>query len=234
MQANNNELSTLLRRARERVRLSQKALATRSGISQSYIAKLELGLNTRPGRDVIETLSRSLGLNPIEAEDLLRRAGYSNNLVADGRPAAGFSADMVLLPILGRVAAGQPIFAPENLEGEVLVPRTWIGLGEERITFVVQVRGDSMVGAGVCDGDRLVVRQQSECQDGDMVVARIDGEPTVKWLRNAAGRWWLESERHPGRYDLYGAGQEWQVVGVVKHLYRPDIGRPRAKRTSET
>lgn len=81
------------------------------------------------------------------------------------------------LPVLGRVAAGVPLLAVENREGEILLPEEFTGHGD---FFVLRVRGDSMVEAGIFDGDLVVVRQQPTAENGDIVVALIDDEATVK------------------------------------------------------
>ncbi|MDR5684302.1 MAG: transcriptional repressor LexA [Armatimonadota bacterium] len=83
----------------------------------------------------------------------------------------------VLLPVVGRVTAGEPILAEQNIEDSFLLPEEFTGGGE---CFLLRVRGESMVGAGIHDGDYLVVRRQSHADNGDIVVARIGDEATVK------------------------------------------------------
>jgi repressor LexA len=82
-----------------------------------------------------------------------------------------------MLPVLGRVAAGVPLLAVENQEGMIPLPVDFTGHGE---LFALRVRGDSMVEAGILDGDLVVVRQQPGAENGDIVVALIDDEATVK------------------------------------------------------
>ncbi len=84
------------------------------------------------------------------------------------------------LPIIGRVAAGSPLLAVEHIEDTCDVPPT---LFSPRADFLLRVRGDSMVGAGILDGDLLAVHKTSEARDGQIVVARIEDEVTVKRLR---------------------------------------------------
>lgn len=81
------------------------------------------------------------------------------------------------LPVLGRVAAGIPLLAVENREGELLLPAEITGHGD---LFVLRVHGDSMIEAGIFDGDLVVVRQQPTAENGDIVVALIEDEATVK------------------------------------------------------
>jgi len=81
------------------------------------------------------------------------------------------------LPLVGRVAAGQPITAEENIEDYIEVPAI---LGGEEGQFILAVRGDSMVDAGILDGDYVVVRQQDTAADGEIIVALVEEEATVK------------------------------------------------------
>ena len=85
---------------------------------------------------------------------------------------------LVEVPLVGRVAAGQPLLAEENLEGTVKVDRFFIG--QSREVFALRVQGDSMIEDGIHDGDFIFVRKQLTADKGDTVVAMIDGEATVK------------------------------------------------------
>lgn len=84
------------------------------------------------------------------------------------------------LPVLGRVAAGQPIEAVENIERTIVVPQ---GLFRQRPTYMLRVQGDSMKDAGILDGDLIAVRKSNMARSGQIVVARIDDDVTVKTLR---------------------------------------------------
>ena len=81
------------------------------------------------------------------------------------------------LPILGRVAAGQPLLSDQNLEGTSVVPHGWVN-GDE--AFLLKVQGDSMIGAHICPGDQALVRRQSTAENGDIVVALLNDEATIK------------------------------------------------------
>lgn len=80
------------------------------------------------------------------------------------------------VPLVGRVAAGMPLLAQENIEDTLPLPADFVGEN----TFLLKVKGDSMIEVGILDGDYLVVRQQSTAQNGDIVVALIEDEATVK------------------------------------------------------
>lgn len=85
-----------------------------------------------------------------------------------------------MLPVVGKVAAGAPIEAIENIERTVPVPRD---LFRQRPTYLLKVQGDSMVDVGIFDGDLIAVRKSNTAQSGEIVVARIDDEVTVKTLK---------------------------------------------------
>lgn len=84
------------------------------------------------------------------------------------------------VPVLGRVAAGQPILADEHVETTVHVDSFFLGTGKADRVFALRVTGDSMIEAGIFDGDYIFVKKQIEARNGDIVVAMIDGEATVK------------------------------------------------------
>jgi repressor LexA len=97
--------------------------------------------------------------------------------------------DTVLVPLIGRIAAGPPILAEENFEDFIPLPRWLVPRTGE--LFLLTVVGDSMIGAGIRDGDLVLVRNQPDAENGDIVAAMIDGEATVKTLSLAANHVWL-------------------------------------------
>ncbi len=114
------------------------------------------------------------------------------------------------IPVVGIVTAGQPILAFENLEGTM----PWEG---EPGCFALRVRGDSMINAGILPGDKVVVRPQSSADDGQIVVARIGDEATVKRLFRRNGQVLLLPE-NPNYQPIDGS--EAELVGVVKAVFR--------------
>ena len=112
------------------------------------------------------------------------------------------------IPLIGTVTAGLPILALENREGTI----SWDG---DPSCFALRVRGDSMINAGIFSGDVVVVRPQPTADDGQIVVARLEDEATVKRLRRRNGQIWLmpENEAYAPIDGTYG-----QIVGVVKAL----------------
>ena len=112
----------------------------------------------------------------LQREDLKSRALRPVNGL--GKPIES-DPEMVDIPLLGRVAAGVPLLAVENVNETVRVDRFFIG--QSREVFALRVKGDSMIEAGIHDGDFIFVRKQVSAERGDMVVAMIDGEATVKF-----------------------------------------------------
>ena len=95
------------------------------------------------------------------------------------------------IPLIGHVAAGNPILAVENTEAVLPLPADFVGDGE---LFMLRVRGESMINAGILDGDYLVVRSQPDAQNGEIVVALIDDEATVKRFYKENGHFRLQPE----------------------------------------
>ena len=99
--------------------------------------------------------------------------------------------EMVNVPLVGTVAAGQPILAAENIESYFPIPSEYVPNAD---TFMLKVKGESMVNAGIFDGDQIMVQQQSTADNGDIVVALIDEEATVKTFYKENGRYRLQPE----------------------------------------
>jgi repressor LexA len=92
------------------------------------------------------------------------------------------------VPLVGRIAAGAPILAEQEVEEVFPLPATLVGEGE---LYMLKVVGDSMIDAAICDGDYVVVRSQKDCNKGEIVAAMIDGEATVKTFSMKNGKVWL-------------------------------------------
>ncbi len=114
------------------------------------------------------------------------------------------------IPVIGVVTAGVPILAFENQEGTM----AWDG---DPNCFALRVRGDSMINAGILSGDKVVVRPQQTATDGQIVVARIGDEATVKRLQHRRGKVWLMPEND--NYEPID-GSEAELIGIVKAVVR--------------
>ena len=128
-----------------------------------------------------------------DAGYLTRGAGRPRTAVEAGSPAAGrWPTDGVKVPLVGRIAAGVPLLAEEMIEDTFWLPRRLVGEGT---LFMLRVAGDSMSGAGIADGDLVVVRKQPVAENGEIVAAAIttegEAEATVKTLQRANGHVWL-------------------------------------------
>lgn len=124
------------------------------------------------------------------------------------------SGEVVRLPLVGRVSAGTPVLAEEHVEDMIPIPRRFVGWNEE--SFLLTVRGDSMIGAGIFDGDLVIVRCQQVADPGDLVVALLDNEATVKRMDVEAGRPCLRAE-NPAYMPIR---REFEVLGKVVGLLR--------------
>jgi repressor LexA len=96
--------------------------------------------------------------------------------------------DAAMVPLVGRIAAGVPITADQQVDEVFPLPRQLVGKGE---LFMLKVVGDSMIDAAICDGDWIVVRQQKTAENGDIVAAMLDDEATVKVFQQRDGHTWL-------------------------------------------
>ena len=151
------------------------------------------------------TASVSYHLNQLKKKGLLvspSAKGAKRAVVASQR--AGY------IPVVGVVTAGLPILAVENQEGSM----PWDG---DPSCFALRVRGDSMIGAGILDGDKVVVRPQATADDGQIVVALLGDEATVKRLSRKNGQVWLLPENE--NYDPID-GSEAELIGLVKAVIR--------------
>ena len=127
--------------------------------------------------------------------------------------------DMTSLPLIGAVTAGLPMLAEQNIERYVPVPRYLVHSGDEH--FVLRVEGESMRNAGILDRDLVIVRSQQNANIGEIVVALIETEATVKRLAEADGRRYLKAE-NPAYPDIYPEG-EWSIQGKVVALVRENM-----------
>lgn len=156
-------------------------------------------------------------LEALERKGYIRRtAGSSRAIVLVG--AATDAVPVLRLPLVGAVRAGAPHEAIEHREGEVLVDPALVRSAD---SFVLRVQGDSMIEAQICDGDLAVVRPQANAENGEIVVALIDGEATLKRFYREEGRIRLQPEnRHMAPIFIDSTGGEVVIVGKVTGLMR--------------
>ena len=128
--------------------------------------------------------------------------------IGDSRPAATY------VPMVGRIAAGGPILAEERVEEVMPLPKSLVGDGT---LFLLEVSGDSMIDAAICNGDYVVIRQQPNAENGEIVAAMLDGEATVKTLQRKGGQVWLLP--HNEAYEPID-GTDATILGKVTAVLR--------------
>jgi repressor LexA len=157
---------------------SMREIGERVGLTSSSSVAHQLRVLEEKGylkRDPNRPRALSV-FNPDEAE------GVDETGVGDAMPAATY------VPMVGRIAAGGPILADERVEEILPLPKSLVGEGT---LFMLEVVGDSMVDAAICNGDYVVVRQEQTAENGEIVAALIDGEATVKTFQRKNGQVWL-------------------------------------------
>lgn len=122
--------------------------------------------------------------------------------------------EMVNVPIVGTVAAGQPILAEQNIDSYFPIPAEYM---PSKQTFILRVKGDSMINAGIFNGDNVVVKQQSTASNGDIVVALIDDSATVKTYYKENGHYRLQPENDTMDPIIV---DDLQILGKVFGVFR--------------
>ena len=126
--------------------------------------------------------------------------------------------DPVELPILGRIAAGTPILAEENIEGTIAIDRSWV---QGKNSFILKVQGNSMVDAGIHDGDYAIVKQNYVANNSDIVAALIEDEATLKRFYKEEDRIILKPENSEMEPIVIRRGEKnVSIIGKVTGIYR--------------
>lgn len=154
----------------------------------------------------------------LPGHDKIRPDGNREEAAAPEIPEAGAldiaSQAATYVPLVGRIAAGIPILAEEQVEDVFPLPRQLVGEGT---LFLLKVAGDSMINAAIADGDWVVVRQQEEAENGEIVAFMIDGEATVKTLKRSDGHVWL-MPHNPAYTPILG--DDATILGKVVAVLR--------------
>lgn len=153
-------------------------------------------------------------LKTLERRGLISRDPTKPRALRSEMAPRGTVPDTIVMPVIGKVAAGVPITAQENIEGEFVLPASF-ARGSEN--FMLRVQGDSMVEAAILDGDLIVVRPQRTADNGEIVVAMVDGEATVKRFYREDGRVRLQPE-NAAMEPIYSS--DVTVVGRVEAVVR--------------
>ncbi len=209
---------------RRRKSLSEKQLAILEVIQRS-VSRRGYPPSMREIGDAVGLASLSSvthQLNQLELAGYLRRDPNRPRAlevlidipVADDPNASTPVGDAAMVPLVGRIAAGVPITAEQQVEEIFPLPRQLVGKGE---LFMLKVSGDSMIDAAICDGDWVVVRSQHTAENGEIVAAMLDGEATVKVFRQRDGHTWLLPRNTAFEPIL---GDQAEVLGKVVAVLR--------------
>ena len=173
----------------------------------------------------VREVARALGKSAQAIQqhiEVLRAKGYLDHQPSKSRanvPLAGVSENerVVDLPLLGRIRAGLPVLAEENREGTIPLPREWVG---DEAVFLLKVEGDSMIDAHILPADMVLVRKQPRVENGEIVVARVDGdEATLKRFYRSDGRIRLKPE-NPRYQVIELRADEVEIIGKVIGVFR--------------
>lgn len=209
---------------RRRKNLSEKQLAILEVIQRSVAAR-GYPPSMREIGDAVGLASLSSvthQLNQLELSGYLRRDPNRPRALevlievpgADDPDLPAPVADVAMVPAVGRIAAGIPITAEQQVDEVFPLPRQLVGKGE---LFMLKVVGESMIDAAICDGDWVVVRQQRTADNGEIVAAMLDGEATVKVFRQRDGHTWLLPRNTAFEPIL---GDQAEVLGKVVAVLR--------------
>ncbi len=191
-------------------------------------------INRRGFPPTIQELADILGISGPSVRDQVNQLVRKRYVKRESRKARGLTvlrepADEVLelraVPIVGRVAAGQPILAEENVIGEVLVDSRAVRSGR---CFALEVDGDSMIDAGIHDRDLVVVREQPVAEHGDIVVALLDQDATIKRLFIRDERIELRPGNPTHRPMLIGPDDGLRILGKVVAVSRSGVDQSNA------
>ena len=195
-------------------------LASKSGIHRLITALEERGFLRRlPHRaralEVVKLPQQATAAAPPKG-----RAPFKPQLVESGQAAPIAANDSRDLPVLGRIAAGTPIEAIQQERDRLPVPESMLGAGEH---FVLEVQGDSMINAGILDGDFVVIRRTDAANSGDIVVALVMGEEaTLKRLRRKGASIALEAANPAYETRIFGPDQvavQGKLVGLIRRYH---------------
>lgn len=213
-------------RTRRRTSLSDKQLAILEMIQRS-VASRGYPPSMREIGDAVGLSSLSSvthQLNQLELSGYLRRdpnRPRALEVLIDLPSSSGENTDAgpqvqdaAMVPLVGRIAAGIPITADQQVDEVFPLPRQLVGKGD---LFMLKVVGESMIDAAICDGDWVVVRQQKDASNGEIVAAMLDGEATVKVFRQRDGHTWLLPRNSAFEPIL---GDDAEVLGKVVAVLR--------------
>jgi repressor LexA len=199
-------------------------LASKSGIHRLITALEERGFLRRLAHraralEVVKMPQQATAASPPKG-----RAPFRPQVVEGDRPASGadlpIANDVRELSVLGRIAAGTPIDAIQHERDRMSVPEALLGAGEH---YILEVQGDSMINAGILDGDQVIIRKGSTANSGEIVVALVMGEEaTLKRLRKKGASIALEAANPAYETRIFGPDQiqvQGKLVGLIRRYH---------------
>ena len=195
-------------------------LASKSGIHRLITALEERGFLRRLAHRARALEIVKLPQQATPASPSRGRSDFKPTVIDGAAAAAAVQHEVRDLPILGRIAAGTPIEAIQHERDRLHVPETMLGAGEH---YVLEVQGDSMINAGIFDGDFVVIRKGRDANSGEIVVALVDGsEATLKRLRRKGDSIALEAANPAYQTRVYGPDQvqvQGKLVGLMRRYH---------------
>ena len=185
---------------------SIRQIAAHFGISSTFGVKRHLDALVKKGYLLVEG-NTSRGIS------LLKHDSFDNN-----EKSSFFNEEVYRIPIVGRVAAGSPILAEENIEGTITVDPSF--MKKSKSCFSLKVKGDSMINAGIFEGDVVIVMSTKEVLNGDIVVAMLENEVTVKTFQRRNNKIQLIPENENYEPIDVDEGKEFSVIGKVIGVVR--------------
>lgn len=181
-------------------------------ISASYISDIE---NDRyePSLKKLKSIAKGLNVPTAYLLDLYDQNNTTKPekfMVSENKTAYNIEVEFEELPILGYIAAGNPIFAEEHIEGYKKVPKHEACNGD---CFLLRVQGDSMINAGIYDGDYVLIKRQPHCETGEIAVVMVDGEnATLKRVYKNENSLLLQAE-NPAYKNILIKNKEVRIIG---------------------
>lgn len=205
-------LGEKIRELRKEKGYSLRELAKLAGsASHSYIAAIERG-EYDPSLKIVKDIARALNVPTAYLLDIYDQdhSGYDKFKIKENQDMLDNQTNMVKVPILGHIAAGAPILAEEHIEGFKLMPESEVSNGEY---FLLKVTGDSMINAGIHDGNLVLIRKQPVCETGEIAAVIVDGEnATLKRVYHNNGKLLLQPE-NPKYKPIMVDNEEVRIVG---------------------
>lgn len=160
-------------------KITYEELAQKANLSISTVKKIFSGSAKYPRIDTMQAIEKALNLKEFNYENAIKNIGGYDLL----------SREKNIIPLVGQVVAGKPIESPEYIEGYV-----YVGYKNPDEYFALSVKGDSMTNAGITEKSILIVHKQNYAENGDIIIASVDGESTVKRYREDKGAVFLIPE----------------------------------------